>query len=252
LERLIGACGKVNITFNERMFNTRDNATWWAEQRKLMIEEGRGWLTPTSDNHLALLSAPMLHGTAIRSLLGNYQDVPASAISSVDAETAEAYARQHRILMASLATNDQAVYEAGNLTTRVILVKPLSRGYIRATKSSIWDVPAINFRNFAHPLDLENVLAALRHARRVLAAPEMAPLSPVEIQPGLDVQDDEDMTAFVREKLTPGGAHGCCAAPMGTVLDSRMRVRGVSGLRVIDTSSWPMIPGAHAMQVCLS
>jgi choline dehydrogenase len=240
----------VNVTFDERMWSLKDNKTWYDEQYDLHLSQGKGYLTATSDNHMALLSARMLHGDKTDSLLSQYHDNPSRYLrAGVDKTTAGTFTRQHEILMASFATDNQAVDENSHLGTRTILVKPLSRGYIEAKTRNIWDPPAINPRTFSHPLDMENVLASIKYARRILATTEMIPLNPVETRPGLNVTSDDDLREFIRDNMNPGGAHGCCTVPMGPVLDSRMKVQGIEGLRVVDSSSWPMIPGAHSTLV---
>lgn len=78
----------------------------------------------------------------------------------------------------------------------------------------------------------------------VLQAPALAPYRSIELSPGEDVQTDAQIEAFLRQAVK--SAHhpvGTCA--MGgdgdpdAVLDSKLRVRGVSGLRVCDASAMP-------------
>jgi choline dehydrogenase len=212
------------------------------------MNEGRGYLTTTSDNRIVLLSVSMLHGDAGK--LAKYDGGTTQYLrAGTHKDYEKAYRRQHELLLASMATEDLAVAENSQLGVRTILVKPLSRGHVAARTADIWDPPAVNHRTFAHPLDLENVIGSLRFGRRILATPDVAGLDPVETAPGPAVQSDGEFETYVRAGMSAGGAHGCCAAAMGTVLDAQMRVRGVRGLRVIDTSAWPMIPGSHAMLV---
>jgi len=233
------------------MWAEKTNKTFMDEQYAEFIANHTGFYTATSTSHMVLFSVPMLHGTGVTALLSRFRAADATRYlrDGIDAATSAAYERQHEILLANFATNESAVDENYTSGKSSILVKPLSRGYVEARSGNIWDAPTVNHRTFSHPIDLENVLASLKMARRILNAPEMRPLNPVETAPGLHVQSDEELKTWIRGNMSPGGAHMCCSVPMGSVLDSKMRVLGLRGLRVVDTSSWPMIPGGHTTQV---
>ena len=236
------------------MWSEKTNKTFMDAQYAEFIANKTGYYTATSTSHMVLLSVPMLHGSNTEALLARFRKTDAAQFlrSEIDGISTNAYKRQHSILLENFATNESAVDENYTSGKSSILVKPLSRGYVEARTNNIWDPPTVNHRTFSHPLDMENVLASLRMARRILNAKEMKPLNPVETAPGLRMQSDDDLKEWIRENMSPGGAHMCCSVPMGSVLDTRMRVLGLNGLRVVDTSSWPMIPGGHTTQVlCL-
>lgn len=239
------------MDFDEQMWRDKTNKTWLDDQYQLYLKNQTGYYTVTSDNNMVLLSFSMLHGKGAKSLLSKFKCKDASKYlrPGVDEATTEAYRRQHALILSSMATENQGVDEKTSLGQRIVFAKPLSRGFVRAKSTSIWDAPTINHRTLSHPLDLKNMLASLRMTRKIMDTTEMAPLEPIETDPGLEAEDDEALIEFIREKMNPGDAHGCCAAPLGTVLDREMRVLGVAGVRVVDTSSWPIIPGAHAAQV---
>jgi choline dehydrogenase len=110
--------------------------------------------------------------------------------------------------------------------------------------------PAINFRYFsegndADGADLKGVVAGVRLARK-LAEPLIAQgLIACEELPGPDVGDDR-LDEFVRDRAW--GHHASCTCPIGDarsggVLTSDFKVHGVTGLRVVDASVFPRIPG---------
>jgi choline dehydrogenase-like flavoprotein len=87
-------------------------------------------------------------------------------------------------------------------------------------------------------------LGGTRHARKIFAAPAIAQHSKGEIQPGPDIKSDADLLAYARR------AGNTLYHPVGTcrmgedpraVVDSRLRVRGIQGLRVIDASVMPTL-----------
>lgn len=218
------------------------------------INNNTGYYTAQSNNHMVLLSLPMLFGNRSDALVARFTDTDAKQYLHADADkvTLEAYKRQLELTYAALKTNEVAVDENMGAGRINIVAKPLSRGFVFANTSNIWDSPNVNHRTFSHPLDLDTMVESVRFTRKLYSTPEMSPLSPAENAPGAAAQSDEELIAWIRQTMGFGNAHGCCTAPMGTVLDSKLRVKGVQGLRVVDSASWPIIPGAHTTQVITS
>ncbi|MGE3959620.1 MAG: GMC family oxidoreductase [Vicinamibacterales bacterium] len=110
--------------------------------------------------------------------------------------------------------------------------------------------PAINFRYFSEGNDprgedLKAVAAGVRLARSLAAPLKASGLIRREEVPGPDV-DDEQVEDFVRDRAW--GHHASCTCPIGHpdaggVLTTDFKVHGVSGLRVVDASAFPRIPG---------
>jgi choline dehydrogenase len=130
------------------------------------------------------------------------------------------------------------------MTIAVSIARPESRGTIMATSPDPLARPAIRPNYLAVENDLAVSVAGLKHARRIFAAPTFAPYVVGELVPGKDVITDGDLAAFARR------AGGTLYHPVGTcrmgedpqaVVDSRLRVRGVSGRRVIDASVMPIV-----------
>ncbi|KAJ7637785.1 hypothetical protein B0H17DRAFT_1106607 [Mycena rosella] len=128
-----------------------------------------------------------------------------------------------------------------------------SRGYVRLTGShpqDVLDIQKLHFQPVDSP-DIQRDLAALRGgirtARQVVQLPHIAEHILQEVNPGSDVQTDEELNEYIFEHIF--AHHGCCTNKMGAdddneaVLDGRFRVRSVSSLRVVDMSSWPDAPG---------
>ena len=95
---------------------------------------------------------------------------------------------------------------------------------------------------------MESLREGLRAARRIYAAEPQASLIESETIPGGDVQSDAQIDAAIQ--ALGGITHhpvGTCAMGVGTdaVVDPALRVRGIAGLRVVDASVMPTIPGAN-------
>jgi choline dehydrogenase len=98
------------------------------------------------------------------------------------------------------------------------------------------------------PGDVDSFIRAIRMTRQIAATEPLASALGREIHPGPDVVTDAALTAWVRETCGTTG-HPACSAAMGnepdSVLDAKLRVRGVAGLRVADASALPVIPRAN-------
>jgi choline dehydrogenase len=113
------------------------------------------------------------------------------------------------------------------------------------------DTPLINFRYFeegsdAAGEDLDSVVAGIRFVRKLTADLKAEGAIAEEEQPGEARQSDDELKDYVR--ITAWGHHASCTCPIGPrdgggVLDSNFRVHGTEGLRVVDASVFPRIPG---------
>jgi choline dehydrogenase len=126
-------------------------------------------------------------------------------------------------------------------------LRPRSEGHVRI-KSADRNVPPEVVANYlADPYDQQMAVNAFRLMRRVLGAEPLASLVVNETRPGTSVQTDDEILDLYRRD-GQSGFHACGTCKMGSdrlaVLDSRLRVRGVEGLRVMDLSVTPtMISG---------
>lgn len=125
-----------------------------------------------------------------------------------------------------------------------------SRGYVRATSPDPKEAPEIFFNYLADPEDMKDFIHCVRLTREIFEQPAMASYKGREIQPGDDVQSDEAIEAFIREHAE-SAYHPSGTCKMGSrddpsaVVDSECRVIGVDGLRVADSSIFPLIPNGN-------
>ncbi|MEQ8666619.1 MAG: choline dehydrogenase [Rhodospirillales bacterium] len=126
--------------------------------------------------------------------------------------------------------------------------KPKSRGYVRARSADPYDKPRIRFNYLEREEDRDGFRRCVRLTREIMAQPAMDPYADGEIAPGPDVISDDEIDTFVRENLE-STYHPCGTCRMGeddmAVVDSNLRVRGMFGLRVIDSSVFPTEPNGN-------
>jgi choline dehydrogenase len=133
-------------------------------------------------------------------------------------------------------------------TIGVILLRPESSGSIALKSGDPRAHPAIRPNYLAAPNDMAALIAGIRFARRLAAAPPFDPYRGDEVWPGSGAQSDAHLTEFVRAKSeTLYHPVGTCkmGADAMAVVDERLRVRGLEGLRVADASIMPTIIGGH-------
>ena len=121
-------------------------------------------------------------------------------------------------------------------------LRPESRGSVMARSTNPDDPPVIRPNYLATEGDRETLVGAFRFVRRLMSQPALASFIAEEKTPGLQVQTDDEILDVFR-KRGQSGYHAMGTCRMGTdssaVLDERLRVRGASGLRVVDLSVVP-------------
>ena len=135
-------------------------------------------------------------------------------------------------------------------TASVCNLRPESRGYVRIKSPHPRDQPVIQPNYLADPADRQVAADAIKLTRRIVGAPAMAGFEPEELLPGLQFRNDEELA---REAGNIGTTifHpvGTCkmgaASDKGAVVDERLRVRGIEGLRVVDASVMPEITSGN-------
>ncbi|MDB5529112.1 MAG: sorbosone dehydrogenase [Devosia sp.] len=130
------------------------------------------------------------------------------------------------------------------------LLRPKARGSVKLRSANPDDQPLVDCNFFGHPDDLRLTLASLKVARQLLETEPFKSKIAEELLPGRALQDEESLTRFagqtVKTNYHPSGSlrMGPDSDPMA-VVDQRLRVRGIDGLRVIDCSIIPFIPSGN-------
>ncbi|MEM7217358.1 MAG: GMC family oxidoreductase N-terminal domain-containing protein [Pseudomonadota bacterium] len=144
------------------------------------------------------------------------------------------------------ATGEMELEREPGITIAPCQLRPESRGSVHIRSAAHDAHPAIAPNYLAEALDQSTAIAGLRWARRFAEQPALARYIDHELAPGNDVQTDEELLAFARET---GGTiyHPVGTCKMGVdsdalaVVDSRLKVRGVDALRVVDASVMPRL-----------
>ena len=135
-------------------------------------------------------------------------------------------------------------------TVHACFLRPRSRGRIRLVSASAGDKPRIEANYLGDPdgFDLRMMLECARLSQTLLAQKAFEPFRGAPIYPSQEHPSDEELLAFIRAKAeTVYHPVGTCR--MGedarAVVDAELRVRGVEGLRVVDASVMPALPGGN-------
>ena len=121
-----------------------------------------------------------------------------------------------------------------------------SRGTVTLKSADPREKPKILFNYMSHPDDWAEMRACVRLTREIFQQPAFAPFRGREIQPGADIVTDAQIDAFIAEHVE-SALHPSCTCKMGSprdpmaVVDPELRVIGVQGLRVVDSSVMPTI-----------
>ncbi|HTT40428.1 MAG TPA: GMC family oxidoreductase N-terminal domain-containing protein [Burkholderiales bacterium] len=134
------------------------------------------------------------------------------------------------------------------ITPSVCNLRPTSRGQVRIKSSDPMAHPAIQLNYLSTGEDRSVVIAAMRFGRRIMAARALERYRPEELKPGPAIQSDAELLRAAGD-LGTTIFHPVGTCRMGhdelAVVDDRLRVRGVEGLRVIDASVMPRITSGN-------
>jgi len=155
---------------------------------------------------------------------------------------------QYHVQPLSLDAFDQPLHPFDAFTASVCNLRPRSRGTVMLRGPDADTPPAIRPNYLSNPIDQEVALDAIALTRRICAAPGLAAYRPEEFRPGAGIVSREDLLAAIgRIATTIFHPVGTCrmGADEDSVVDPRLRVRGVAGLRVADASIMPTITSGN-------
>ncbi|WP_108444952.1 GMC family oxidoreductase [Halomonas denitrificans] len=157
---------------------------------------------------------------------------------------------EYHVQPLSLEAFGQPLHDFPAITASVCNLNPTSRGTVRIKSADPREAPAIAPNYLSTPEDRRVAADSLRVTRRIAEQPALARYRPEEFKPGLQYQSDDDLARLAGDIGTTI-FHPVGTAKMGrdddpqAVVDARLRVRGVRGLRVVDASIMPTITSGN-------
>ena len=134
------------------------------------------------------------------------------------------------------------------MTSGLWQMRPESRGTVEARSADPHEQPSINPNYLAEDRDRRTIIAAVRLARDWFNSPALKRYVVAENIPGSDVQSDDELLHYARQ-FGSTVFHATCSCRMGpdpmSVVDDRLRVHGMEGLRVIDASVMPAVTSTN-------
>jgi choline dehydrogenase len=136
----------------------------------------------------------------------------------------------------------EKLHAFSGFSASVCQLRPESRGSLRIKSADPSVPPEIRINYLATETDRAAFIDGIRILRKILAAPALKPYTLEEVDPGAKVVSDEDLLAYCR-RTGSTVYHPTSTCRMGSdplaVVDQRLRVHGIEGLRVVDASIMP-------------
>jgi choline dehydrogenase len=155
---------------------------------------------------------------------------------------------QYHFLPAAMRYDGRTAFAGHGFQVHIGHNKPSSRGAVKVISADPKAHPSIKFNYLAEEADKEGFRDCVKLTREIINQPAFDQYRDDEIQPGVQVQTDEEIDAFVRANVE-SAYHPSCTCKMGTdemsVVDPETRVHGIENLRVVDSSIFPTIPNGN-------
>ncbi len=151
---------------------------------------------------------------------------------------------QIHFILFSADSVGQKLHSFPGFLASVCQLRPRSRGHVHIKSVDPTQAPAIQPNYMSDAFDRDVMIEGMKLTRRIMGQPAISHYIVEELNPGSQCSSDADLLAFAREKGTtifhPAGT--CRMGPdAAAVVDERLRLRGVDGLRVIDASIMPTV-----------
>jgi choline dehydrogenase len=161
---------------------------------------------------------------------------------------------EYHVQPLSLEAFGQPLHNFNAMTASVCNLNPTSRGTVHIKTPDFEDAPAIAPKYLSTEADRKIAADSLRTTRRIMTQPALTPFTPEEYRPGVQYQSDAELATLAGDIATTifhpvgttkmGRVDGPQNDPMA-VVNARLQVRGVTGLRVVDAGVMPVITSGN-------
>ncbi len=157
---------------------------------------------------------------------------------------------QYHVQPLSLDAFGEPLHNFPAFTASVCNLNPTSRGHVHLKSGNFMDAPNIVTNYLSTEYDQQIAIESLRMTRKIVAQSALAAFQPEEYKPGTQFQTDEELVDLARDIATTI-FHPVGTAKMGllqdklSVVDSRLKVHGINGLRIVDASVMPVITSGN-------
>ncbi|GAM40013.1 hypothetical protein TCE0_034f12030 [Talaromyces pinophilus] len=240
----------MHITYrvNGQTISSLQNPEFAAEQAELFVDHAEGMYTSPNTDVLAWEKIPQPFRAHWSNETKRALDAYPADWPEVEYITVPSYLGDQENSR-SLGPNDG--YDYASLA--IVLIAPRSRGSVTITSPDTKVSPLINPNYLTVQSDIDILIGAFKRIRQFWGTPVMQSFAVGdEYWPGKNVTSDADIEHFIRQNFNTIW-HGTSTCAMGrpndknAVVDSKARVIGVQGLRVVDASAFPFLPPGHPM-----
>ena len=219
---------QYNMKRGELSYNQRMQGAGPVWQVMKYIFQRRGFMT--------LPSAPMLAFLRTRE----------------DMETPDI--QMHMVPYAVKNPKKRQLHKFPGMTVSIYQLRPESLGSIHIQSPDSSDQPAINFNFLSDQIDRDAMVAGFKKIREIMNTKAMMDIRGEEFSPGVDVETDDEILNFIRNTAeTAYHPIGTCRMGQGPecVVDERLKVHGLDGLRIADGSIMPTMVSGNTNAACI-
>lgn len=155
---------------------------------------------------------------------------------------------QYHFLPGAMQYDGKSAFPGHGFQVHVGHNKPKSRGHVNIIKDDIRESPSILFNYLQHDADILGFRRSVKLTRNIMQQEALNEYRGNEIQPGININADDEIDAFIRSSVE-SAYHPSCTCKMGndkfSVVDSNTAVIGIEALHVVDASIFPTITNGN-------
>ncbi len=162
--------------------------------------------------------------------------------------------QMHMVPYAVKNPKKRQLHKFPGMTVSIYQLRPESLGSIHIQSPDASDQPAINFNFLADSIDQDAMIAGFKKIREIMNTNAMRDIRGEEFSPGAEVKTDDEILGFIRNTAeTAYHPIGTCRMGNGSesVVNERLKVHGLEGLRVADGSIMPTMVSGNTNAACI-